>query len=122
MVRLKTVDLKAQKIDTLIVPVCEDKKIHEDRIINAIIKKALKLKEFKAAKGDDVTLYDLKDLDTKRVIFVGLGKLKKIDHEALRAFCGAAVNRCMKAGLEIIWIAVPAAANLKMDMPTAVAA
>ena len=77
MIGLKAADLRAQKIDTLIVPVCEDKKIHDDRIINAIIKKALNLKEFKAAKGDQVTLYDLKDLNTKRVIFVGLGKLKK---------------------------------------------
>jgi leucyl aminopeptidase len=122
MLRLKAVDLKAQKIDTLIVPVCEDKRIHDDRIINAIIKIALKLKEFKAAKGDQVTLYDLKDLNTKRVIFVGLGKLRKIDPEALRAFCGAAVDKCMQAGLEIIWIAVPAAANLKMDMPATVEA
>ncbi|MCK5418162.1 MAG: leucyl aminopeptidase [Desulfobacterales bacterium] len=122
MLRLKAVDLKAQKIDTLIVPVCEDKRIHDGRIINAIIKIALKLKEFKAAKGDQVTLYDLKDLNTKRVIFVGLGKLKKIDPEALRAFCGAAVDKCMQAGLEIIWIAVPAAANLKMDMPATVEA
>ena len=122
MIGLKAVDLKTQKIDTLIVPVCEDKNIHDDRIINAIIKMALKLKEFKAAKGDQVTLYDLKDLNTKRVIFVGLGKLKKIDLEALRSFCGAAVNRCIKAGLEIIWIAVPAAANLKMDLPATVEA
>jgi leucyl aminopeptidase len=122
MLRLKAVDLKAQKIDTLIVPVCEDKKIHDDRIIHTITKKALKLREFKAAKGDAVTFYDLKDLDTKRVILGGLGKLEKIDHEALRAFCGAAVNKCMQAGLEIIWIAVPAAANLKMDMPATVEA
>jgi hypothetical protein len=40
MLRLKAVDLKAQKIDTLIVPVCEDKKIHDDRIINTIIVKS----------------------------------------------------------------------------------
>ena len=120
MVRLRAGDLKAQKIDTLIVPVCEDKKIHDDRIVNAIIKKALKLEEFKAAKGDEITLYDLKDLDAKRVVFIGLGKHEKIDHEALRAFCGAAVNRCIKAGLEIIWIAVPEAASLKMEMTTRV--
>jgi leucyl aminopeptidase len=122
MLRLKAIDLKKQKIDTLIVPVCEDKKIHDDRIINAIIKKALSLEEFKAEKGDALTLYDLKDLNTKRVIFVGLGKLKKIDHETLRAFCGAMVKRCIKADLEAIWVAVPVAHKLKMEMPDAVEA
>ena len=122
MLRLKAIDLKKQKFDTLIVPVCEDKKIQDDRIINAIIKKALNLKEFKAAKGDELTLYDLKELNTKRVIFVGLGKLKKIDHETLRAFCGAMVKKCIKAELQEIWVVVPAAAKLKMEMPDAVEA
>jgi leucyl aminopeptidase len=116
MLRLKTADLQKQKIDTLIVPVCEDKTIHDDSIINAIIKRALDLKEFKAEKEDELTLYDLKDLNTKRVIFAGLGKLKKIDRETLRAFCGAIVKKCMTAHLDIIWVAVPAARKLKMEM------
>jgi leucyl aminopeptidase len=120
MLSLKTADLQKQKIDTLIVPVCEDEKIHDEGIINAIIKKALGLKEFKAEKGDALTLYDLTDLNTKRVIFVGLGKLKKIDRETLRASCGAIVKKCMAAGLEVIWVAVPAARMLKMEIPDVV--
>jgi leucyl aminopeptidase len=122
MLRLKAIDLKKQKFDTLIVPVCEDKKIHDDRIINALIKKAMTFEEFNAKKGDELILYDLKDLKTKRVIFVGLGKLKKIDHEILRSICGAMVKRCINADFEVIWIAVPEAAMLKMEMPEAVEA
>ena len=122
MLRLKAIDLKKQKFDTIIVPVCEDKKIHDDRTLNAIIKKALNLKEFKGEKGDELTLYDLKDLNTQRVIFVGLGKLKQIDHETLRAFCGATAKRCIKDDLEIIWIVVPTASKLKMEMTAAVEA
>ncbi len=118
MIGLKTVDLQKQKIDTLIVPVCQDRKIHEDRIINAVIKTALQLKEFKAEKDNELTLYDLKDLNTKRVIFVGLGKFKKIDHETLRAFCGAIVKKCIAADLEVVWVTVPAAQKLKMEMPS----
>ena len=117
MVYLKAVDLKAQKINTLIVPVCENKKIHDDRVVNAIAQKALKLKEFKAAKGDRVTLYDVKDLGADRIICVGLGKLKKIDRDVLRSFCGATVDRCIQAGFEKIWVAVPVAGKLKMEMP-----
>jgi leucyl aminopeptidase len=116
MLYLKAVDLKTQKIDTLIVPVCKDKKIHDDKMVHAIIKKALKLEEFKAEKGDAVTLYDLKDASIERVILVGLGKHKKIDLEALRAFCGTTVKKCIKAGLETIWVAVPLAEKLKMEM------
>ena len=122
MLRLKAIDLKKQKFDTLIVPVCEDKKIHDDGVINAIIKKAFNFKEFKAEKGDELILYDLKDLNTKRVIFIGLGKLKKIDHETLRSICGAMVKRCIKADFEVIWIVVPEAAKLKMEMSETVEA
>jgi leucyl aminopeptidase len=122
MISLKAVDLQKQKIDTLIVPVCEDKKIHDDRLIEGVIKKALQLKEFGAENGDRVTLYDVKGLATKRIICVGLGKFKKIDREVLRSFCGAAVNGCMQAGFEKIWVAVPAAKKLKMEMPDVVEA
>ena len=122
MLRLRAIDLKKQKIDSLIVPVCEDKKIHADRTINAMIKKALSFKEFKAEKGDELTLYDLKELNARRVIFVGLGQLKQIDPETLRAFCGAMVKRCIKAGLEVIWVLVPTAPKLKIEMFEAVEA
>ena len=122
MIVLKAVDLQKQKIDTLIVPVCEDKEIHGDRLIKRVIRKALQLKEFKAEKGDQVTLYDFKGLAIERIICIGLGKLKKVDPEGLRAFCGAAVRRCMQAGFEKIWIAVPAAQKLKLTMPEVVEA
>jgi leucyl aminopeptidase len=122
MLNLKAMDLKKEKIGTLIVAVGEDKKIHDDPTINAMIQQALKLKEFKAEKGDDVTLYNLKGFDIKRIVFIGLGKFKKIDPEVLRTFCGAAVKKCIKAGLERIWIAVPAAEKLKMELTTAVEA
>ena len=120
MIALKAADLQKQKMDTIIVPVCEDKKIHDDSIINAIIQKALGLKEFNAEKGDELILYDLTDLNTKRAIFVGLGKLEKIDRETLRASCGAIVRKCIAAGLEVIWVAVPEARKLKMEMPDVV--
>jgi leucyl aminopeptidase len=122
MLRLQAVDLEKQKIDTLIVPVCEDKKIHDDSLINAIIKRALDLKEFKAEKDDELTLYDLTGLNTKRVIFSGLGKLKKIDRETLRASCGTIVKKCITADLDVIWVAVPAAQKLNMEMSDVVEA
>ena len=122
MLKLRAVDLRTQKIETLIVPVCEDKEIHADRVIKGIAQKALKLKEFKAEKGDVVTLYDVRDLAIERIICIGLGKFEKIDHEVLRSFCGTAVNRCIQAGFKIIWVAVPASARFKMKVPEVVEA
>ncbi len=122
MLNLKAIDLKKEKIDTLIVAVCEDQKIHDDPTIDAMINQALKLKEFKGERGDEVTLYDLKGFNIKRINFVGIGKFEKIEPEVLRSFCGAAVKKCIKADLERIWIAVPAAKKLKMEPATAVEA
>ncbi len=122
MISLKAVDLKTQKIETLVVPVCADKKIHEDRALNAIIQMALKLKEFKADKGDRVTFYDVKALRADRVVCFGLGKLKQIDLEVLRSFCGSAIDNCIQANLETIWVAVPAAVKLKIEAPDMVEA
>ncbi len=122
MIGLKAVDLQTQKIETLVVPVCEDKIILDDRMIEAIIKKALNLKEFKAEKGDMVTLYDFKRLAVERIICIGLGKFKKLDHEVWRSICGTVVDRCIQSDLEKIWVAVPEAAKLKMEMPAVVEA
>ncbi|MGD9119071.1 MAG: hypothetical protein PVG59_00220, partial [Desulfobacterales bacterium] len=62
MIGLKAADLKTQKMETLVVPVCADRKIHDDRALNAVIQKALKLKEFKADKEERVTLFDVRGL------------------------------------------------------------
>ena len=39
MLFLKSIDLKKEKIDTLVIPVCEDKDIHDNRTITSLIKK-----------------------------------------------------------------------------------
>ena len=46
MLRLTSIDLNKSKIDTLAIAVCEDVDIHDDPIIAAVIRRALKLKEF----------------------------------------------------------------------------
>ena len=107
MIGLKAVDLKTQKIETLVLPVCADRKIHDDRALSAVIQKALKLKEFKADKEERVTLFDVKGIAADRVMCVGLGKLNKIDLDVLRSFCGSAVGKCIQSGFETIWVAVP---------------
>jgi len=50
MLYLKSVDLKKEKIESLVIPVCEDKNIHEDKTILSLIRKAKKIKAFKGGK------------------------------------------------------------------------
>ncbi len=118
MIHLKAVDLSKAKTETLVIPVCEDKEIHDDPTIAALILRAKKLKEFKGKKGDQIALYNLPDIKIVRLIFIGLGKLAKIDLEAMRAMAGTAVKECIKKDLSEVLIAVPAAAKINFtDQP-----
>ena len=122
MLHLKSADLKRQKIETLAISLCEDKDIHEDPVIKAVIKKALKLKEFSGKKDESVTLYDLPDVKAQRVILTGLGKLENLDRETLRAMAGKTVKTCIKNGLANLWFAVPDAEKLDLEPSEAIEA
>jgi len=116
MLRVKSTDLKKTRIDTLAIPVCENDDIHADPVIQAIIQKALALKEFKGKKEEDVTLYDVPGLRAHRVILQGLGKRENIDRETLRGMAGKTVKHCIRKGLAALWFAVPEAAKLNLEM------
>jgi leucyl aminopeptidase len=118
MIHLKAVDLSKAKTKTLVIPVCEDKDIHDDPTIAALVLRAKKLKEFKGKKGDQIAFYHLPDVNIVRLMFIGLGKLAKIDLEAMRAMAGTAVKECIKKDLSEVLIAVPAAAKINLtDQP-----
>ena len=116
MIHLKSVDLKKEKVSSLVIPVCEDKTVFDDEIILSLVRKAKKLKEFTGEKNDVVTFYDLTEVNAERVIFIGLGKLEKIDREAMRAAIGKAVKALIKKKLSTVLIAVPVAKNINMEM------
>ena len=107
MLTVRSADLKKTKVDTLAVPVCEDKNIYDDTSLKAVIKKALRLKEFNGKKDETVTLYDLPEVNTRRVIFWGLGKHETIDREALRTMAGKTVKSCIRKEPANLWFAVP---------------
>lgn len=117
MLELKSIDLKKVKTETLIIPVCEDRDIHDDRMIAFLITRAKKLKEFKGDKGEEVIFYTPPEVKADRVIFMGLGKLKELNAESLRAFAGKAVKKCINMDLPEVLIASPSAKKIKMEMP-----
>ena len=116
MLHLTSVDLKKVKIESLVIPVCEDKDIHDDETISFLIRKVKKIKEFKGEKGDEVAFYNLPEVKAVRVIFIGLGKFEKVDMEALRSMVGKAVKAVIKKKLSEILIAVPSAKKVGMEM------
>ena len=118
MLHLTSVDLKKTKIETLAIPVSEDKDIHEDSLIKAVIRKAMKLKEFNGKKDEVVTLYNLPDVNAQRIFLRGLGKVEKIDREALRSMAGETVVQCIKKELKKVWFAVPGVKNINLEMPS----
>jgi leucyl aminopeptidase len=122
MLKLTSLDLKKDKVETLALPVCEDKTIYADPALNALVKKAKQLKEFSGKKDEVLTLFDPPGIKAKRVIMVGLGKHKKVDLEILRSMTGQTVKQCIKKELENLWFALPGAEKINLDMQSAVAA
>ncbi|MDL1968158.1 MAG: leucyl aminopeptidase [Deltaproteobacteria bacterium] len=117
MLELKSIDLKKVKTETLIIPVCEDRDIHDDRIISSLITRAKKLKEFKGDMDEEIIFYTPPEVKADRVIFMGLGKLEKLNAEFLRSFAGRAVKKCINMKLTEVLIGCPSAKKIKMEMP-----
>jgi leucyl aminopeptidase len=114
MLDIKSVDLKKERQQALIIPACKDAAIHGDKTINALIKKAKALKEFSGDKDDELVLYDPSGIKAKRVILAGLGKRAEIDAEALRVLSGRCVKRCVAAKLTSAVLAAPSSQKIEM--------
>ena len=115
MLEVKSVNLKRVKVDTLVVPVCEDCGIHTDNIVKSLVDAANALTEFKGKQGDRVTLYKPAETRIARVVFFGLGKAESLTGESFRAFAGKAVKFCIDAGLRTMTLATPSASALTID-------
>ena len=115
MLQLTLVDMKKEKIETLIVPVCEDKTIHTDKVLSNLIRKAKRLKEFKGASKEEVTFYNPSEIKAERITFMGLGKRDEVELEKLRSMAGKAVKSSRGKTLSEVFIAVPDASKLKID-------
>lgn len=118
MIEFKAVNLKRSKVETLVVPVCEDREIHSDAIVTSLVEIAKCQPEFKGRAGEMLTLFQPSGTQVSRVLFYGLGKTEKIDGESFRKIGGKAVSYGIKAGLTHLTIATASASNLKIDAQT----
>ncbi|MFC1859340.1 leucyl aminopeptidase [Thermodesulfobacteriota bacterium] len=118
MLELKSIDLNKEKTATLVIPVCEDKAIHDYDAIPSLIKKAKKIKEFAGHADEELTLYNPSGVKAERVVFLGLGKLETFSAEMLRSFSGRAVKKCIRQRFSEMLIAVPSEKKVKTDIST----
>ncbi|OQY05007.1 MAG: leucyl aminopeptidase [Desulfobacteraceae bacterium 4572_123] len=109
MLILKSVNFKKDRLETLIIPVCEDRQIHESKTVTALIAEAEKLREFTGKKNDEIMFYSSPEIKTGRILFLGLGKFKNLTTGSLRELSGRAVKKSIKIKLKNCHIAVPAA-------------
>jgi leucyl aminopeptidase len=108
MLQLKAVALKKEKIDYLVVPVCEKLKIETlSSPLTPLVEKAKTIKEFSGKKGESITFYEPTGIPAGRVEFKGMGETGKLDRETLRSMAGAAVKSAIGKKLSQIHIAVP---------------
>ncbi len=117
MLQVKTQKIGEGKIGTLVLLVCEDKYLYEDKKTVSLIQRAKKLEEFKGAKKQRLVLYKPDGFNITRVIFVGLGKRKDLYHESFRSAVGQSVKIAMESRLSDPNIKVPN--EKKMDAPLA---
>ncbi|MEA3231697.1 MAG: M17 family peptidase N-terminal domain-containing protein, partial [Thermodesulfobacteriota bacterium] len=115
MLQLSTIDPVKSKLTALAVPVAEDKNLHRDQKINALVKKIKKFKEFKGAKDNTITYYEPQGFNSERVILIGVGKADEIDLDRLRVMAGQMVKKAIDLDLAEIAILVPSLKNLKLD-------
>jgi leucyl aminopeptidase len=118
MLELKTVNLKRSKVDTLVVPVCEDQEIHTDASVKTLVALAQNMPEFKGKPGDRITLYAPDQTRVTRVVLFGLGKADDVAGETLRNLAGKAVKFCIAGGLSSMTLATPSASGLPIDAET----
>jgi leucyl aminopeptidase len=107
MLYLRAIDIKRHRIQTLCIPVCEDRRIHSDPVVSALVKRALALAEFQGKKDQEVTLHQPPGCAAERVIFRGLGKAERLDAEKLRRMAGKSVKRCIALELTRLGIVAP---------------
>lgn len=118
MLDVKHLHLDQTPVDTLVVPVCEDKMIHTDPVVISLIAATTGFEEFTGKKEDTLTLFHPAGAKVRRVIFFGLGKAEALTGEGFRTMAGKAVSACIRMKLSETAIAVPDAGGEKVDAQT----
>ena len=116
MLELTTRHIHEDTIGTLVLLVCENRGLYEDEKVVSLIQTAKKMDAFKGAKKQCLIMHHPIGFPIARVVFMGIGKHKEIDHESLRSAAGRSVVKAMESQLSRINILVPSGDKLKMPL------
>jgi len=117
LLKIMSKDLTTERVETLVIPVCEDAAIHDDRQVAALVRGAGKMVEFSGEKKQKIVFFNPKGIQVDRAILIGMGKKENLDREALRVAAGYGVKAALDGRLERISFSVPS--EKKTGMPLA---
>ncbi len=104
------------KTPMLIVPICEDRAIHDQPEIAKLIASAGAGGTKAGKKGESMCLAAPAGLAASMVMLQGMGKFDKLDAEALRAAAGRAIRFGVKHNLGSVLLAAPAEAEAGLPL------
>ncbi len=116
MLKIMPLDVGGDRIETLVIPVCEDRSIHDDKRIAALARKAGKMDEFGGEIKQKITLFNPGGIRTDRAMFIGMGKISVIDREGLRSAAGRGVQSALAGHLSRVCFCVPSEKKTGMPM------
>ena len=117
MLKIVPSDVSRAKMETLVIPVCEDRSIHDDKRIAALARRAGKMDEFSGEKKQKITFFDPGDIRADRAILIGMGKASSLDREGLRGAAGRGIQSALAGRLSRVCFCVPS--EKKTGMPLA---
>ena len=122
MLELTHLDLERDTVPALAIPVCEDRSIHENPILEALIGRLADFPEFKGKSEQKLVLYDPQGAGARRAIFLGMGEADAADAGALRNLAGRAVKAAIEADLPELVVVAPSADRIPPESAEILAA
>lgn len=114
MLTIKSIDIKADGLEILAIPVCENKAIHSDSEINDLIKKAKSVKSFEGKTGESISFYSEEGTSASQIVFLGVGKSDSFTEEIFRSMAGKAVKTAIAAKATSLAVLCPSPSKTKI--------
>jgi leucyl aminopeptidase len=121
MITLSAADFGKSSIDTLAIPVCEDKPLHQGPVAE-LVQAVRQAHAFNGEAGERMTWGQPEGSRIRCAVFVGLGKAGDLDADAWRRFAGGAVGEGMARRLKEMHLAVPSPEATGMEEADLIAA
>lgn len=107
MLRFSSQKPTHSKSELLAIPVCEDYNLFEDQTVRELVQKSVQMIEFSGKKDERLIFYDTIGFQAKRILFIGMGKLDRVNTENLRQVAGIAVKEALRRKLSTIDLLPP---------------